>query len=281
MADERPYRFLEIADILADRIRTAETGYKPGDQIPGESALANEFSVSPPTARHAVDVLRRRGLVHTRRRSATRVRAVHPILRTPDRFAATNREQGQGAYAAELARLGLIHGGRYLKLGPGPCPGDDAHTRGEQTAAELLGVEPGTVVMVRDRLMTATALDSDGQPIPSTGETVQIATSYIPLDLAVLDSRILSEDTGPGGVYSRLADVGHGVARGYEWPSARTATDEEARLLDLGAGGVVQTVDRQAFDAAGRVVEVCRHRMAPGTFLFRYEFPIDPEATPK
>jgi len=53
----------QIATVLAARI--ADGTYPPRRRIPSEAAICDEFSVSRPTARAAVQLLVDRGLVHT------------------------------------------------------------------------------------------------------------------------------------------------------------------------------------------------------------------------
>lgn len=53
----------QIAEVLAARI--ADGTYPPRRRIPSEAAIVDEFSVSRPTARAAVQLLVERGLVVT------------------------------------------------------------------------------------------------------------------------------------------------------------------------------------------------------------------------
>lgn len=59
--------YRQLADMLADRIRQGD--YDRGDRIPSEHQLAARHNIGRPTARQAVDVLVRKGVV-TRRRGA-------------------------------------------------------------------------------------------------------------------------------------------------------------------------------------------------------------------
>ena len=56
-----PYR--QLAEIIARRIKSGQ--YKPGQRIPTESELVEEFELARSTVRRAVGVLRESGLVHT------------------------------------------------------------------------------------------------------------------------------------------------------------------------------------------------------------------------
>jgi GntR family transcriptional regulator len=56
-----PYR--QLAEILVGRIKSGQ--YQPGQRIPTESELVEEFELARSTVRRAVGVLRESGLVHT------------------------------------------------------------------------------------------------------------------------------------------------------------------------------------------------------------------------
>ncbi|MFG2043369.1 GntR family transcriptional regulator [Dactylosporangium sp. NPDC048998] len=55
--------YVQIADIIQQRIEAGEL--QPNRPIPSELALQQEFGVARGTARHAVELLRERGLVFT------------------------------------------------------------------------------------------------------------------------------------------------------------------------------------------------------------------------
>jgi UTRA domain len=59
------------------------------------------------------------------------------------------------------------------------------------------------------------------------GQPMQLATSYVPWSLAE-GTQMVERDSGPGGIYSRLADVGHGPVRFTEEVATRMPTPEEA-----------------------------------------------------
>jgi DNA-binding GntR family transcriptional regulator len=62
MGDEgSPLLYVRTAARIAERI--VDGTYPPGGQLPGEAALAEEFGVSRLTLRHALVMLRDRGLV--------------------------------------------------------------------------------------------------------------------------------------------------------------------------------------------------------------------------
>ncbi|SEG76792.1 regulatory protein, gntR family [Thermomonospora echinospora] len=68
---DRPV-YQQVADILRDRIRTGELA--PGQLLPSEPHMVDEFGVARSTARQALAVLRGEGLVVTVPRRGTVVR---------------------------------------------------------------------------------------------------------------------------------------------------------------------------------------------------------------
>lgn len=66
--------YRHIADALSERI--AAGTYRPGDQLPTEARLREEFGVSPMTVRRAINILLERGLVTTTQGKGTFVRSL-------------------------------------------------------------------------------------------------------------------------------------------------------------------------------------------------------------
>lgn len=64
--------YQQLADILTAGIRTGL--YSPGSRIPPETGLAKTYGIGRPTARQAIDVLVRKGMVERRRGSGTYVK---------------------------------------------------------------------------------------------------------------------------------------------------------------------------------------------------------------
>jgi GntR family transcriptional regulator len=107
--------------------------------------------------------------------------------------------------------------------------------------AERLGLKAGEKALIRRRQMYA-----GGQPM-------QLATSYIPWSFAE-GPQMVERDSGPGGIYSRLADVGHAPVRFTEEVATRMPTPEEARFLRLTDPQPVFNQFRTAFDGSGALV---------------------------
>src|SRR5690606_20874411 len=137
---------------------------------------------------------------------------------------------------------------------------------GEEPAAEwianALGIEPDVSVVFRSRRFAV-----EGQP-------VQLATSYLPVDLA-RGSAIMHTDTGPGGIYARLADQGHAPVAFVEELRCRMPNPDETEALELPDGTPVIEIIRRAFQSDGRCVEVNRMVLDGSTYVLDYTFAAD------
>nr|WP_318382270.1 GntR family transcriptional regulator [uncultured Enterobacter sp.] len=127
--------YLQVEQYLTGQITAGIL--RPGDAIPSENALCQQFSISRMTARKAVDYLVRQGKVERRRGQGTFVAHAKKILRIPlplDRHLSSS-EATLGLDAPVINRL--------VCLSRLPAPED---------IAEKLHLEPGTDVWFMKRL---------------------------------------------------------------------------------------------------------------------------------
>lgn len=241
-----PYRL--IADELRRRITSGDL--QPGDVVPSETVLAEEHGVAAETARRALGVLAAEGLTEARQGSRTRVRAFRPILRQGvKRLGRDQWGQGRSIWQADLDERPMT--ADRVSVTEQSCP---AHV------APALGLEPGEPVWVRDRRYLV------------EGEPVMLAVSYLPASL-VAGSAITQLDTGPGGTYARLADLGHAPAAFREQVRARMPLPEESEALRLGPGTPVVLIVRYAYAEDGLPVEVNEMTLDASRYLMEWEFP--------
>jgi GntR family transcriptional regulator len=248
-------RFAQIADILRDRIRRGV--HAPGSPLPGEPELSREFGVSRVTINRAVGLLRSEGLVQVRRGKGAFVRSVPVITRAATRRHGA-RDKGRGAYDVEIRRLGLE---------PSWTASVERVPASEQTA-ELLNVDVGAELVVRRRRYFA------------NGVPVQLADTYLVSELAE-KAGVTGSNTGPGGTYSRLADVGRGPIHFTEDVTCRGATSREAAFLEMEPNQAVFEILFVASDREHRPVAVTRHVMAGHQWRLRYDWTDDPEGAPE
>lgn len=245
--DKPPYR--QIASMLREGISSGQ--FTAGERLPSEAALIDHFGVARMTVRQAVQELRAEGLVISEHGRGVFVRPAPPIRRlASDRFARRHRATGKAAFTVEAEKSGYA-----------PQVDNIVVTREKpnSTVAERLRITADDDVIVRSRRYLA-----DGRP-------VETAVSYIPASFA-RDTKIEQTDTGPGGIYARLEDAGHVLARFTEEVGARMPTPDERRALQLAAGVPVLTVLRTAYDTHDIAVEVCDTVKVASAYLLEYDF---------
>jgi GntR family transcriptional regulator len=249
--DARPLQ-VRIADDIRARIESGELA--PGQQLPTYDELASSFLCSLAVVRKAVDLLKQQGLVITAQGKGTYVRE-RPRTRRHgmDRYSRSRWSgQGKALLIAEAESQGLSANQVLRDLAEVPAP---------VVVAKRLGVEPGTPVWVRKR---TTMIDNRPN---------QLADSYYELPVAK-DTRLMEEDTGPGGGFAVLEEKGLYLARIREELSARMPTGPESVALRLPAGTPVVELIRTVFTTAGQPAEVMVAVIAGDMAEFNYEFPI-------
>ncbi|MGW3558580.1 UTRA domain-containing protein, partial [Streptomyces sp. NPDC000963] len=83
---------------------------------------------------------------------------------------------------------------------------------------------------------------------------------------------IAERDTGPGGIYARLAELGRRPVRFREEIRCRMPTAEESERLALELGTPVILVDRTAFTEAGVAVELNEMTLDSSSYVLEYDF---------
>jgi GntR family transcriptional regulator len=203
----------------------------PGAPLPTEEALEQRFEVSRTTVRSALEALRAEGHVTSVRGRGSFVRERRRLRRM------TTELTEQGArwrgWNALMEREGLTPQFRTT-VARRPCP---------PQVAEQLGLEPGELIVVRERVMGAA-----GEP------PAQLADSYIPLWVAERVPALETPSTGPGGMLERLRDAGFRLSF-EETISARAPTPAEVDALRLAPGVPVLIVERLTLDADSNVLD--------------------------
>ena len=240
-------RYLQIAADLRRSITSGEHG--PGSRLPGENDLMAAYQVARETARKALAQLINEGIATPRRGAGVYVRAFRPVIRNGiARLSGSTWPEGKPIWGAEAE-------GRSLTVDNVQVSEEDPPGR----AAVLLGLADGERVIARDRRYLL-----DGKP-------VLLARSYLPAGL-VSGTQVTQPDTGPGGTYARLADLGHPPTHFREDLRARMPEPGEATSLDLPPGTPVIEVIRTAYTSDGQPVEVSEMVADAGAYVFRYDF---------
>ncbi|MEV6975107.1 GntR family transcriptional regulator [Kitasatospora sp. NPDC093806] len=244
---ERQPKYQRIADTLKAAIDSGE--YRAGDRLPGENDLMDVYGVARMTARQALGVLQSEGIAEARRGAGVFVRDFRPLRRRGiQRLAQGQWGSGRSIWSADTD-------GRTLVV--------DQVAVTEQGApdhvARVLGVESGAPMCVRHRRFVL-----DGKP-------VLLSTSYLPAGL-VAGTAITREDTGPGGTYARLAEIGAKPVHFREEVRSRMPSAEETTRLELSAGTPVILICRTAFADEGQVVELNEMILDAASYVLEYDF---------
>jgi GntR family transcriptional regulator len=246
--------YLQIADALRERIRAGQ--YPPGTQLPTERALIETWGVSSKTVAAALDRLRAEGRIISVQGRGVFVRTPARRRRLASDLTDPTAPSGLRGYYAALEREGLRPAtAATIEVGV-PCPAE---------VAEFLGVDAGTPVTVRRRVMRA-----EGQP-PD-----MLADSYFP-DWVVQAAPAVADPATPGQIPKLIAVFGPVWLE--DIISSRMPDQRERELLDLGPGVPVTVINGPTFDQEGRVLT---HIVvaAPGDrFEFGYRYGTVPADT--
>ncbi|MFF1511880.1 GntR family transcriptional regulator [Streptomyces sp. NPDC058326] len=236
-------------DIAADlRQQISEGRYLPGDKLPMLTELQEQYGAGYQTVRSAITLLEQEGLVVAVRRRGTIVRE-RPEKRRITRSRQVYRDE-IGYFFDQTAQPWVALEAPAIRWGVIPVD-----------LAGLMGLDTGAEVLIRDRVMGD----------PESRKPKQLATSYLPADIA-RGTRLAEADTGPGGIYDRLEEMGHRPLRWSEGVSARMPSPEEAEALNLPAdvGVPLLRVVRVTAGPDGTVVELNDTRMSAEEFEIGY-----------
>jgi GntR family transcriptional regulator len=235
---------------VAHRLRQAvhDGRYRPGDQLPSEAAICEQFGVSRQTVRGAIAVLRTEGLVEVVQGRGSFVRAA-PIRFPLRRY--TSRQPHAGPFEATCAALGIPGYGELVLV--------------ERRAADVdvaagLGIPTGGEYLYRRRYMHA------GEP----DAIIQIQEGHLPADL-VDGTPLAGVAKVTQGTYAALEAIGHAPVRVTEEVTARIPTYSESTVLRLKSGVPVIVVTRSTYDRDGRVMEWLLVTAAADRNTFVYE----------
>lgn len=243
-------KYHRVADALRTEIRTGEL--HPGQRLPAETTLVERFRVSLPTIRQALSVLRAEGLIESRHGVGTFVKEQRRLQR---------RSRGRYGSAREHQRS-LTHHLRHeiVFAGRGPAP---THI------AEIMGIEPGTGVLIRRRNL----FDKD------TGAPEEIGASYFLTSLG--RGTFLEEPTvAPKALFLCVEEL---TSRRYtrardQW-IARMPTAEESVILELPTGAPVMHVVHTARDEHGDILEVSESVWPADRVVIIDDYDIEQEPT--
>ena len=249
--EEPRSKYQQVADDLREAIKRGD--YAAGDQLPSQPELARQYGLNQTSINRAITVLRGEGLVRVEQGKGAFVQAVPTVKRVRRIDKDYRRDPKGSSYADELKRAGVRPTTELVKVGEVDPPAE---------IAELFALGEEEKVLIRRRHMFANDV------------LIQIAISYIPMRYAG-SVDLAMPDTGPSGIYARLADRGYGPVRFDEDIEVRTPTTEEQKLLRI-ENQPVFVVTRQAIDADDKPVEACVNILAALQWRLSYGWRQDP-----
>jgi GntR family transcriptional regulator len=224
----------EVARVLGGEIRGGRVPF--GRQLPGESALAERFSVSRNTVRAALSELGRQGLIATRSGKGSFVTYDGRPLDV--RLGWARALQAQGIKArVDVLRLDEV---------------DDA------ALARELGEESDRFVVI-DRLRSIEA-----------GPVVSYEQSRIPAIPAVAEA--VAKGLASGSLTRLLVEADLVAAQGEQWVEIRRLTAAEALLLGRNEGDPFLWSRCVTRDSQGRLVENVESLLDPSHFRLHFQF---------
>ena len=222
--------YFQVSSAIEAAIRSG--AIPAGARFENEILIGQRLGLSRPTIRRAMQELVDRGLLVRRRGIGTQV--VNGQVRRNVELTSLYEDLRSAHH--EPSTVVLAHG---IRPADGPT-------------AEALGIAVGTeVVHVRRQRLT------DGVP-------VAVLENHLPIEFADVTAEQLQER----GLYQIMRARGVSIRVANQKIGARRAHGDESELLDIDKGGPVLTMERVAFDASGRAIEVGHHCYRPDMYSF-------------
>lgn len=210
----------------------------PGDRVPSERELTEQFSVSRMTARQALIELETQGYLH-------RVQGKGTFVATPKVEQPLN---GLTSFTEDMRRRGLKPGAEVLSVGEVLAGGK---------VASLLDLPETASVFRLERLRLA------------AGQPMALETSHVP---AALCHGLSASDFRDQSLYKILADICHiKLVRATQSLEAVPASAYEAEVLGVREGTPLLLLERVSRDVNDRPVEYVRSLYRGDRYRFTTE----------
>ncbi len=222
--------YFQVAQQIEHAIN--EGGLAPGDRLDNEISLAEQFGLSRPTMRRAIQELVDKGLLVRKRGVGTQV--VHGQVTRPVELTSLYDDLAAHHQAPTTTVL------------------TNETIRATDEVSVMLAVPAGSIVLHLRRLRFA------------HGEPLAIMENFLPEDLISIGEMDLSTR----GLYQLMRGKGVNIRVAKQRIGARTGTPEECGLLHEKRGTPVLTMERAAHDDSGRPVEWGRHCYRASQYSF-------------
>ncbi len=226
-------RYYQLKEIMRERVQSDE--WKPGDLIPSERELSEKYGISRMTARQAITELVNEGLFY--------------------------REQGKGTFVSQrkitqqLIRLtGFTEDIKARGQKPGTKVISAQMFPADETTAEKLSIDPGTLIFRLQRLRLA-----DDEPLA-------IELSQINFKGC---ERLLEEDLEQNSLY-RLLETKYGIPlmEADQELEAGLAGNEEVQLLKISLGRPVLFTRRITYTERNQPIEYAKAVYCGNKYIF-------------
>jgi len=222
--------YFQIAEQLEGAIVSGALA--PGDKIDNELDLAGRLGLSRPTVRQAIQVLVDKGMVVRKRGVGTQV--VHGKVRRSVELTSLYDDLAAAGQDPRTEVLGL------------------RRVEADEDVARELQLEPGAPVWSVERLRYI------------GDEPLALMHNLLPASLLDLDAIDLTRV----GLYAALRDAGIWMRVAKQRIGSRRADARESRVLAERKGAPLLTMQRTAYDDAGRAVEYGEHAYRPDLYAF-------------
>jgi GntR family transcriptional regulator len=238
-----------MTDTKTERVRRliSESLPKPGDPLPSEAELMDEYDVSRNTIRRALAALEAEGLISSSQGSRRIVRDSHRWHWSMSEWERAHSNDGD-AWANTIR----AQGGK---------PDNDLQIVAEQASAEVasaLGIEEGAAIQARHRMRSV------------NGEPHQLSDSYFP-PFVTDDNELFWRPTDLGVQGGLLAATGHAQVRWHDTLTARMPRADEAQRLRMAPGTPLLVHTRIGYDKDDRPVRYMVTRMAADRVEVSYD----------
>lgn len=251
MSESKIPTYRRIANDLRARILAGKLS--PGQEVPSENTLVDEYTTTRPTVRKGIALLKAEGLVVSRQgaRAIVRPRPRVQMLSTGANFR-HRQESGKSNFNAEVIAQGGVPEQKILSVEVVSAPGE---------IAERLGVPAGALVIVRRRLFLV------------NDEPMQFVDGYYP-EAVFRGTAVERPQRIRGGVTGLIKDpngpIGKRITQFVEDLDVRMPTPEETDALRIPPGVPLARVFRTAHVSDGTIVEVLDSRVPCDRHTFRY-----------
>lgn len=221
--------YTRIRDDLIEQLAAGD--YQPGDRLPSETKLAEQYGVTRMTVRQAVDGLVDDGLVVRRQGAGTFASDIARSGRPLNRLSSFSEDLSRAGHRVESSVLA------------------QAAVEAPEDVREALGLEPASQTVMLERLRSV-----DGRP-------VSVAIVWLPLRLV---PALVREPMESRSLYEVLeSKYGLRPVRAQQRITAVSADDRLARALQVKKGAPLVAVQRLTFAEDNQPLELARSWTVP------------------